>query len=278
MATTPNKPPQILVLEDNPVQAKLYETILRAGHYEVSVFERPMDLMAQLDQLELPAAILLDIQLPEVDGVTVLQTLEDDSRWCLVPVILMTAFPTRDRVEAAQKLPVPPEGLLIKPCDPNGMLQLISAILNFQDAVYLLRSLQRRRLSLRLELRLDVESTREGLVASQKSDSHTERKLAQIRREAQSFRKMEGHLLYDMPAETRLALRGKIKALDQAASQCTQRLREAAARRKSLVKRRQDILTKQKAVRDLEHKIQSLIHVIHGLSATTTTELETGTD
>jgi two-component system alkaline phosphatase synthesis response regulator PhoP len=149
-------PKRILVLEDDPIQRGVFERILRTGPFQVKTIHDPVELVAKLDVVPVPDAILLDILLPGMDGVTVMQHLESNARWCVVPVIMTTASPTRDRVIAANQLPVPPEALLVKPVDPQAMIQLLQAVIAGHEPLYLMRSLQRQRRSLRLSLRTSL--------------------------------------------------------------------------------------------------------------------------
>ncbi len=259
---------RVLVLEDNPVQAAQFDRILRAAHFSPVLMEDPLELLHGLDTLAVPAAILLDIILPEVDGIAVLATLESHPRWCLVPVVLMTASPTRDRVEAAQKLPVPPEGFLVKPIEPEPMIQLLHAVLAAREPVLMLRALQRKRLSLRLGLREDLEGLEEALRDSQRVFEESERKLSELRTEGKNLRMAEA-LIHDAPLETRNALKKRIRVVDEGAAAHIRRLQESGANRKLLLQKRQVILTKQKIICNLEHKIQALAQAMRGMTART---------
>ena len=89
--------PRILVVEDQPFNQALICQVLELEGYEVEVIYdgRTMkDLIeAELRSRELlPHLILLDIQLPEVDGFELLHQLRETEYWQDVPVIAITAM------------------------------------------------------------------------------------------------------------------------------------------------------------------------------------------
>lgn len=251
----------ILVLEDDPVQSAVYEKILRAGRYQTTAIPDPLDFVSSLDSLPVPTAILLDIVLPGMDGIAVLQHLERHPRWCTVPVILMTASPTRDRVGAAQKLPVPPEGFLVKPVDPQGMLQTLRALIACKEPVYVLRSMQRKRLAIKMALSDTVVEIEMSLRASDDACTEYAAKMVEARRELQSLQMAEGQMRDSLP-DTHLGLRSRKQELGNIIEYLRNKMNETVADRRKTLQRRQDILVKQKTIRDLERQIHSLALVL----------------
>jgi CheY-like chemotaxis protein len=257
----PERGPRVLVLEDNPVQCALYEKILKAGHFDVLTISDPLDLVNNLDALEPPDAIFLDIVLPGMDGLSVLEHLEAHPKWCLPPVILMTASATRDRVQSAGKLPVPPEGFLAKPVDPQNMLTLVRAVIAGQEPSYLLRSLQRKRHSLRLGLRRSVTEVERTMRESCDAIRLNTIAIENTRKEIQSLKTLEAQLR-DAPIETQLPLRRQITAMEESCGRYRQLLQEAEVAQKRVLQQRQDIPLKQKMVQDLERRIQTLSQML----------------
>jgi two-component system, cell cycle response regulator DivK len=80
----------ILVVEDNPKNMKLFRDILEAKGY------RPLEATSGEHALELarehvPKLVLMDIQLPGIDGLEALRQLRADGRTSTLPVIALTA-------------------------------------------------------------------------------------------------------------------------------------------------------------------------------------------
>lgn len=93
----------ILVVEDNERNRKLVRTILEFRGYEVVECEDGEPSL-ELARKHRPALVLMDIQLPTVDGITALGRLRADPDTAAIPVIAVTASVTpgeRDRVVAA---------------------------------------------------------------------------------------------------------------------------------------------------------------------------------
>ncbi len=93
----------VLVVEDNEKNLKLMRDVLRYSDYQVieaRTGEQGVSLAAQT----LPDLILMDLQLPGIDGIEALRRLRDDRRTSAVPVVAVTAFAMesdRDRALAA---------------------------------------------------------------------------------------------------------------------------------------------------------------------------------
>jgi two-component system cell cycle response regulator DivK len=82
--------PQILVVEDNERNMKLFRDVLEASGYrtlEAATGRRAVDLVIEHG----PDLVLMDIQLPDIDGVEALDRLRGDKRTASVPVLALTA-------------------------------------------------------------------------------------------------------------------------------------------------------------------------------------------
>jgi two-component system cell cycle response regulator DivK len=80
----------ILVIEDNPLNAKLVRDVLLAGGYQL-VESTTAEEGLQLARERKPALILMDIRLPGMDGITALAELKGDATTRQIPVIAVTA-------------------------------------------------------------------------------------------------------------------------------------------------------------------------------------------
>jgi two-component system cell cycle response regulator DivK len=81
---------QILVVEDNEKNMKLFRDVLGAtGYTTIAAFsgEEALALAAE----ETPDLVLMDIQLPDIDGLEALRRLRADERTAAVPVLALTA-------------------------------------------------------------------------------------------------------------------------------------------------------------------------------------------
>lgn len=80
----------IFFLEDDDNIRKLVGYALNKEGYDVEGFEKPSSFWERIDD-EIPQLILLDIMLPEEDGLSVLQKLQNNIEYKDIPVIMITA-------------------------------------------------------------------------------------------------------------------------------------------------------------------------------------------
>jgi two-component system, cell cycle response regulator DivK len=83
-------PGQILVVEDNEKSMKLFRDVLQATGY------RTLEATTGRQALELaiehaPDLVLMDIRLPDIDGIEALRRLRADGRTASIPVLAVTA-------------------------------------------------------------------------------------------------------------------------------------------------------------------------------------------
>ena len=81
---------RVLVVEDNEKSMKLFRDVLQARGYrtlEATTGERAVELAAEHS----PALVLMDVQLPDIDGVEALARLRADERTAAIPVLALTA-------------------------------------------------------------------------------------------------------------------------------------------------------------------------------------------
>jgi two-component system, cell cycle response regulator DivK len=81
---------QILVVEDNERNMKLFCDLLQAwgfGTLEATTGERAVEVALEHQ----PDLVLMDIQLPDIDGVEALNRLRAHGRFAAVPVLALTA-------------------------------------------------------------------------------------------------------------------------------------------------------------------------------------------
>ncbi|WP_416674289.1 response regulator [Egbenema bharatensis] len=77
-----------------------------------------------------PDAILLDVSMPEMDGITLLQQLRSNPATAKIPVILLTAKShSLNQLEASDKISGKVSGLITKPFEPLKLAEQIMAIL-----------------------------------------------------------------------------------------------------------------------------------------------------
>lgn len=112
----------IYLLEDDASIRALTAYALNNSGYETAGFERPSEFWAALEE-QLPSLLLLDIMLPEEDGLEILRRLRASSVTAELPVILLTAKDSEfDKVVG---LDLGADDYVAK---PFGIMELISRV------------------------------------------------------------------------------------------------------------------------------------------------------
>ena len=89
---------RILIVEDNPANMKLAKLLVRnAGHTALCAVDAETGLM--LARAEKPELILMDIQLPGMDGLAATRLLKMDLVTAAIPIIALTAMAMKDDQE-----------------------------------------------------------------------------------------------------------------------------------------------------------------------------------
>lgn len=103
-AVQPGAPPKsnIMVVDDQPANLKLLEDLLTQQGHAVRSFPRGR-LALEATARSLPDLILLDINMPEMDGFEVCKRLKSDEKLAPVPVLFLSALnETEDKLRAFQ--------------------------------------------------------------------------------------------------------------------------------------------------------------------------------
>jgi two-component system, cell cycle response regulator DivK len=94
-------PRRILVVEDNPLNLKLVRDVLQVAGYDVIAAQSGEEGLRVAKQAP-PDLVLMDLQLPGIDGTETLRRLRQGSLSPDVPVVAVTAFAmAEDRERAA---------------------------------------------------------------------------------------------------------------------------------------------------------------------------------
>jgi len=115
--------PLLLLVEDEQDTADLVTLIMRERGYQVS---HASDGSAALEKIALmppPSLVLLDIQLPHVDGITILETIRATPDWKNVPVIMLTGVADQEKIHKVRALSV--QDYVLKPFRRETLLRSV---------------------------------------------------------------------------------------------------------------------------------------------------------
>lgn len=124
--------PPILLVEDNPLDVdltlrafqrrKLINPVLVARDGEEALAWVPRWEAGEIQ----PAVILLDLNLPRVDGLTVLRTLKQHAVLCRIPVVVLTTSKEDRDIQAAYDLGV--NSYIVKPVGFDNFMDVAQHI------------------------------------------------------------------------------------------------------------------------------------------------------
>jgi PAS domain S-box-containing protein len=117
--------PRLLVVDDNPPSLYATSRILRAAGFEVTEAVNGTDALALASQVDL---VILDINLPDIDGFEVCRKLRARADAAYLPIVHLSAtFITS--VDKAQGLSAGADSYLTHPADPAILVATIHALL-----------------------------------------------------------------------------------------------------------------------------------------------------
>jgi two-component system cell cycle response regulator DivK len=81
---------RVLIVEDNERNMKLFRDVLAVSGYR-TLEATTGSVAIELAQRHIPDVVLMDVQLPDLDGVEALRRIRSDARTAYVPVVAVTA-------------------------------------------------------------------------------------------------------------------------------------------------------------------------------------------
>jgi CheY-like chemotaxis protein len=123
------KPKKVLVIEDEDGLREIIQFSLEAvAGWEAICAASGQEGIA-IAQAELPDAILLDVMMPEMDGIETLKHLRVDARTQNIPTIFLTAKARGSEQQQFMELGV--LGVITKPIKAQDLVEQIESILNW---------------------------------------------------------------------------------------------------------------------------------------------------
>lgn len=129
-ATEPLKRETILLAEDDRFVSDIYRRKLDMDGYTVLFAPDGREALKILEN-NIPDLVLLDIMMPVIDGMEVLQTMKGDERLKNIPVVMLTNLAEKDNIERSVSMGA--SGYVIKAhFTPSEVVQKIREVLDKQ--------------------------------------------------------------------------------------------------------------------------------------------------
>jgi len=116
----------ILIVDDNPANLKLVRVLLRSEGYEVRVAVDGEEALTLLRGFR-PRLILMDLQLPGMDGLTLTRRLKADPATSEIAVLALTAYAMKGDEEKAMQAGC--DGYITKPIDTRTLPLVVARFL-----------------------------------------------------------------------------------------------------------------------------------------------------
>ncbi|MBA7617926.1 Polar-differentiation response regulator DivK [subsurface metagenome] len=118
---------KILIVEDNPINMRLIEMTLRAKNYtllKATDGEEALDVARR----ERPDLIIMDIQLPKINGLEVTRELRENLAFSQIPIIAVTAYAMKGDKERVIEAGC--DAYLPKPINTRELPRMIAEMLS----------------------------------------------------------------------------------------------------------------------------------------------------
>lgn len=122
--------PKILIADDDPVLLKYLSAVLEKYDYQYTTATNGIEAIEKVKAYS-PDLMLLDVMMPEMDGLEVCKKLKDDLRTRHIPIILITG--STDRELRIKGLSVGANDFLTKPIDRPELIARIRNLLRIKE-------------------------------------------------------------------------------------------------------------------------------------------------
>jgi two-component system, cell cycle response regulator DivK len=121
----------ILVVDDNESNLKLMKAVLDSDDYVVKTALDAEEAIKLLETFE-PRLILMDIQLPGMDGLALTRLLKRDPKRRQIVILALTAYAMKGDEDKA--IAAGCDGYITKPIDTRALIELIDGYLDRPDS------------------------------------------------------------------------------------------------------------------------------------------------
>lgn len=122
---------RVLVVEDNDLNRKLFCDLLKAHGFSVEPVADGLAAIERALAFE-PNLIIMDIQLPNISGISLIESLKVDERLAAVPVLAVTAYAGKGDEERIRSAGA--HAYLSKPVSINAFMSAVNSLVDNRAA------------------------------------------------------------------------------------------------------------------------------------------------
>ena len=127
---------KILVVEDNELNLKLFCELLRAHGYQAEPVRDGREAMVRAREFR-PDLIVMDIQMPHISGLELIEQMKGDGELNPVPIMAVTAYAAKGDEERIRDAGA--EGYVSKPISVMRFVEAVAALLAAAETRHLTR-------------------------------------------------------------------------------------------------------------------------------------------
>jgi two-component system, sensor histidine kinase and response regulator len=121
--------PSILVIDDEPNNFDVIQTLLGNEGYTFHYASSGQRALDRLDRLQ-PDTILLDVMMPDLDGIEVCRRIRASIEWRSIPILLVTAL--TDKSELQRCMSTGADGFITKPVNRLELQSRVASIVRLK--------------------------------------------------------------------------------------------------------------------------------------------------
>ena len=123
--TRPDRGKHILVVDDSPSVRRVVSTMLKQHNWEVQMARDGVEALEMISY-ETPAAVLLDIEMPRMDGYELISTVRAQEQYRTLPLIVLTSRAASKHQQRALQLGA--SAYVVKPYQDEELLNTLNSL------------------------------------------------------------------------------------------------------------------------------------------------------
>ncbi|SPP65127.1 response regulator [Nitrospira lenta] len=117
----------VLVVDDSSTMRQMVAYTLTSAGYEVVEAGNGKEAVGKLNGGAKPALVVTDLNMPEMDGITLITEIRKMAAFKFTPILMLTTESADDKKKAGQAAGA--TGWIVKPFNPEQMLKVIQKVL-----------------------------------------------------------------------------------------------------------------------------------------------------
>lgn len=117
----------VLVVDDSSTMRQMVAYTLKNAGYDVVEAGNGKEAVGKLNAGTKPALVVTDLNMPEMDGITLITEIRKMAAFKFTPILMLTTESADDKKKAGQAAGA--TGWIVKPFNPEQMLKVIQKVL-----------------------------------------------------------------------------------------------------------------------------------------------------